>query len=257
MIKNILITGCTQGLGNALAKKFADLNLTVFAVGRNIALLEKLASYSKKIHSISADINTKAGKKIILENIDSVKEISIIHNVAIAEPCMFSSLNENLLRKHIETNYISPAILTQKILPKLQADQRVLHISSSAANLSLPGLMSYCTTKSALEHMTNCLNMELNKQGTYFANLRPGMIDTPMELKFRTSSLNELPQREFYVRAKNENKLIQPEIVAEFIAWVMLKTEDEIFSNTLWNIYNESYQPQWLRDLKFKPIPPS
>jgi NAD(P)-dependent dehydrogenase (short-subunit alcohol dehydrogenase family) len=41
-------------------------------------------------------------------------------------------------------------------------ESRVLHISSAAADLALPGLMFYCTSKAALERATHCFNAEDN-----------------------------------------------------------------------------------------------
>lgn len=49
MITQILITGCTSGLGRAIALNFANQNCIVYAVGRRQALLEELAKESKKI----------------------------------------------------------------------------------------------------------------------------------------------------------------------------------------------------------------
>jgi benzil reductase ((S)-benzoin forming) len=96
--------------------------------------------------------------------------------------------------------------------------------------------MPYCTSKGALEHMTNCFNAEYNKQSIYFANLRPGMIDTNMQEKLRNSNERDLPERQFYLTIKRENKLRTPKIVAEFVKKVMCKTDNLVFSQKLWDI---------------------
>jgi NAD(P)-dependent dehydrogenase (short-subunit alcohol dehydrogenase family) len=242
MINNILITGCTHGLGHALTLRFAKAGIKVYAVGRKQKLLQELAQSSSLIHPIMADIATVSGRKTIAERIKK-EPLSIIHNAAIAKPCPFASLSEELLREHVETNYLAPLLITQQFLTLLK-DQRVLNISSGAASIALPGLMPYCTTKAALEHAGKCLDAEL--QDIYFANLRPGMMNTDMQSNLRASDLNNLPNREYYIQVEKNHKLLAPEATAEFIYWVMLKTDNTEFSQNLWNIYDDSYLGRWL-----------
>lgn len=252
MINTLLITGCSYGLGHALALKFAKDNYHVYAVGRSKNLLQELAKRSSNIVPIVADISTPDGRLAIQNSLDNEKEISIIHNAAIIEPCLFKSIKEALLREYIETNYLAPLLITHSLLSWITKGQRVLHITSGAANLAIPGLLPYCTTKAATQFAMQCLNVEMDSDEVYFANLRPGMIDTPMSSKLRNSDIKKLPSRDFYI--ESEKKLIPPEVVAEFIAWVMIKTDNMTFSKTSWNIYDETYHPYWLPEHVKKPI---
>lgn len=246
MINTLLITGCTYGLGRALALKFAKDNYDVYAVGRSKDLLGELAKMHASIQPIVADITTIEGRETINEYVKQKNSISVIHNAAIAEPCQFSLMSESLLREHIETNYIAPILITQNLLPLLTKGQRILHVTSGAANMAISGLMPYCTTKAAMQLATQCLNAEMKSRGVYCANLRPGVIDTPMESKLRDADVRVLPSRDFYINLAKENKLISPELVAEFVSWVMLKTDDASFNETSWNIYDESHHQYWL-----------
>lgn len=232
MIKRLLITGCSHGLGHELALCFSHLNCLVYAVGRNEILLRELGNQSSLIHPIIADIATEDGREKIYKAIDS-QPLSIIHNAAMAKPAKFDSLPENLLREHFETNFFAPLLITRQLLSLLK-NQRVLHISSGAAHLALPGLMPYCTTKTALEHATMCLNAELNAKEIYFSILNPGMMDTSMAEVFRNSKKESLPDVDFYINAKKENKLVSPRKIADFVAKVILETENTEFSQTKW-----------------------
>ncbi len=247
MINAVLITGCSYGLGNALALKFSKYNCHVYAVGRNRSLLEKLAEKSSNIKPIIADITTKNGRLKIQELMNSEKKsISIIHNAAILEPRIFKLSNEALLREHAETNYLAPLFITHSLLPWIKQGQRILHISSAAANLQIDGLMSYCTTKAAMQFAIECLNVELNSDKIHCANLRPGMLDTPMALKQRSADPKHFPNQDYYLQLYKEKKLIDPEVAAEFVAWVMLKTKASDFSKNAWNIYESWHHRHWL-----------
>ena len=243
MIKKILITGCAQGLGYSLALQFAKEDCYVFAVGRNLKQLQELTKQSSFIQPIVADITTAHGQQKIIETVGN-ESLSIVHNAAIAEPMQFANFSENSLRLHFETNYFAPLLITEKLLPLLKG-QRVLHISSGAASIPLAGLLPYCATKAAMEHTAQCLNAELNAREIYFANLRPGMIDTPMQSRLRNSSEEVLPNRKFYIDAKQAGQLVSPDKVAKFIAWVMLKTANKTFSDSIWNIHDEKNK-EWL-----------
>lgn len=253
MIDTILITGCTDGLGRELALKFAHENYNVYAVGRRGEMLTSLAQESKRIHPIIADITTAEGRNLIVECIGN-KKVSIIHNAVIAEPCQFDSISEELLRKHFETNCISPLLLTQRLLPSLAEGQRILHITSGAAKMPISGLLQYCTTKAAMQLAMDCLNAEMNDKGIYCGNLSPGMIDTPLGSKLRGADVKKLPSRDFYFRAKIENKLIKLSIAAEFVFWVFIKSDNSDFKKNAWNIYDESHQKYWLPQSEAKPM---
>ncbi len=201
-INNILVTGCGSGLGHAIALRLSRAGCHIYAVGRDKRSLEQLSAASQNIHTITADIATYEGRKTITKLINKNNSLSIIHNAAIAIPGLFNSLSEDNFLKHFEINYFAPMLLTQHILPLLANGQRVLHITSGSASMALPGLMPYCTSKAALKHATHCLNMELNSQEIYFANLLPGMIVTPIQSSFRNAEEHDLPNKEFYIHSE-------------------------------------------------------
>ena len=245
MIDALLITGCTQGIGRELACKFSQLGCIVYTVGRDLAALQALEAAHSNIKPIFADIATEVGRTSVVSAMSKQKSFSVIHNASIAKPESFSSMSEALLREHLETNYFAPLLITQQLLPFMTSGQRIMHITSGAANMPLSGLMPYCTSKAAMQLAIQCLNIELNPRGIYCANLGPGMVDTPMQMKFRTTDEQTLPNRQFYINALEKKQLKQPSMVAEFVSWVMLKTEDIIFSKTAWSIDEKSYQKEW------------
>lgn len=246
MISRLLITGCSQGLGRALACEFAQLDCSIYAVSRNEHLLNELANTSHQIHPIVADIATSEGRAAIYKQIDKYSPLSIIHNAAIAVPTQFKSLDEALLREHMEINFFAPLLITQELLPLLSQKQRVLNITSGAASLPLSGLMPYCASKTAIQLAMQCLNVELKSRGIFFSNLSPGMVETAMQEELRNSDERTLPNRDFYRSALKEGKLIPPEIVAKFAAWLMLKTKDVDFTEKVWSIYDQSHHSNWL-----------
>lgn len=249
MQKTILITGCSRGIGRAITLRLAQKNCDILAVARNTHLLQEMAKYSEKIYPICADITESKGREKIYDVVKSKnKPLSIIHNAAIAVPTQFISTDETLFLECIHTNFLAPLLITQQLLPWLP-HERVLHITSGAASLPLAGLLPYCATKAAMQQAIACLNVELNQKNIFCANLRPGIVDTDLVLNFRNTNAEVLPNKDLYVQHAKENKLIAPEVVAEFVSWVLLKTDNQLFSKTLWNIFDVAYHSHWLPSL--------
>jgi NAD(P)-dependent dehydrogenase (short-subunit alcohol dehydrogenase family) len=237
MINTFLITGATKGLGRAIALHLVNLKYRVYAIGRNKLLLDDLAHINPLICPVQCDITKFEDVSNLVKILGQEDSFSIIHNAAIVKPRIFTNDHNNeLLRKQIETNFIAPLNLTQKLLPLLKSGQRVLHISSQAAELALPGLMGYCISKAALEQATRCLNAELADRKILFSIFRPGMVDTPMQDQLRESSLEDLPGRSFYIESYNQEKLNNPGEVAKFVSQVMLHSSDEDYVNTVWDV---------------------
>lgn len=250
--QTLLITGCTKGIGRALAIHFAQQDYKIYAVGRDQDQLSELSTVSNNIHPICTDITSVNGRNAIESALKKEAALSIIHNAGISSSSPFKLMAEQDLRQSFETNFFAPLLLTQQLLSKLKG-QRVLYISTGAAVQNLESKLAYCTSKGAMHHAIQCLNTEFNSHGAYFSNLRPGMVDTNMQAALRETSLDILPSRDFFIRAKEEGKLITPETVAAFVNFVMFKTDPKTFTENFWNIYDEVYHPKWLPEGAIKP----
>jgi len=109
----------------------------------------------------------------------------------------------------------------------------------------ISGLMPYCASKAAMQMAMQCLNEELSTKGIHCGNLRPGMVDTPMQTGLREAGEAVLPTMQGYRDALPAGKWVSPERVAKFAAWVLLKTEDKAFGETWWNIDDDSQLNKW------------
>jgi short-subunit dehydrogenase len=241
-MKTILITGCSAGVGYGLVQKFLANNYNVIAVSRNIKPLEALNN--KLLHIVQADItNADDQAKIVaaLTKIESSETIDIINNAAFGQPETFSTTILDRIRHHFETNLFAPIALLQKVLTQTSIT-RVLNISSGAAEFPLLSLLPYCTSKAAIHHAMKCLNLEY--PNTKFANLRPGMVDTPLQDRWRNVDDSVFPNGNFYAKTKEDKKLISVDTVADYTFWVINQSPD-VFAQD-WNIAKEDDQKYWL-----------
>ncbi len=87
-----------------------------------------------------------------------------------------------------------------------------------------------------------CLNLEY--PNTKFANLRPGMVDTPLQDRWRNVNESVFPNGNFYAKTKEDKRLISVDTVADYTFWVMNQLP-EVFTQD-WNIGKEDNQKHWL-----------
>jgi len=69
-MNSVLITGATSGIGQQLAKDYADSEWEVLACGRNTAALTALKQYSGKIRTLSFDLTDREATLAALEQIE-------------------------------------------------------------------------------------------------------------------------------------------------------------------------------------------
>lgn len=240
-MKNILIIGASAGIGYGIVLKYLAEGYNVYAISRNIDSLIELKSNNYNLHIIQADTTNNIDQVQILERMSIVESFDIINNAAYGSPTTFSQTNFEEIKKHFDTNVFAPLCLIQTLLSQNKIS-KVLNVSSGAAEFPLQSLLSYCSSKAAIHHAMKCLNLEYTN--TKFANLRPGMVDTPLQDRWRNVDDSVFPNGNFYTKSKEDKKLISVNTVADYTFWVMNQSL-EIFAQD-WNIANEVDQKDWL-----------
>ncbi len=234
-----VVTGAGSGIGRALTIELAkNRGKVVLGVGRHKQTLEATrAACPDRIRIVEADVGSEEGRQKIVAALDTYSRIEyLVHNAAVLDPVI--PLKDVTLadwRKHQQINTEGPLFLTQKLLPKLKQG-RVLHISSGAAHHAYAGWGAYCTSKSALHMIWQVWKEELATHSTGVGSLRPGVVDTPMQNKVRAAERTIFPRLDKFVDLKENGKLLDPKTVARFIAQVLIKTSDAVFTEKEWDI---------------------
>lgn len=240
-----VVTGGSSGLGMALAYALADRGQKVLIIGRNENNLLKAADYSSNINFLSADVTSVAERLKIVNYLHDIKSLQgLIHNAGIINPIApLGNISEKDWRLCMTTNLDAPLFLSQALMSKLK-NGRVLHIGSNAAYFPVVGWTAYCVSKAALSMLTKSWQLESNSIAV--ASVMPGIIDTDMQREIRDSQYMDAQKKEFFHRLKKENKLLQPEVVATFLTWLLLDIDKDVFISREWDIYEPSHHSEWL-----------
>ena len=192
--KNIIITGCSSGIGYATALRLNDEGYNVFATCRKEKDLQKLKILGIKAMVLDySDEKTivKASKYILNQFNNNI--YALFNNGAYALPGALEDIPAQALREIIETNLIGYHTLNRLIIPSMRKNGygKIIHCSSVLGFICLPFRGAYNISKWALEGYCDTLRLELDGTGINVISIRPGPINT--KIKDKKSSFADAP----------------------------------------------------------------
>lgn len=177
-----LITGASQGIGEAMARDLALLGYNTILVARRREVLEVLAaeltSMGTESIALPADLSTRAGIDEVVAFM-AAKEISIIINSAgIASFGPFMDQDWNYEVNQFELNATAVHRLTRAALEQMLPRNRgaICNVGSAAGNIPIPNNATYVFTKAGVNAFTEALHYELKKTGISCTLLAPGPV---------------------------------------------------------------------------------
>lgn len=180
MQKVVLITGCSTGIGRALALEFNRNGQRVYATARRRESLAALESAG--IRALALDVNDDASidaaVAVVREEAGHVDVL--VNNAGLPQVGAAVDLTRGDLRQHYETNVISPVIVTAKFLPLMRAavakggHATLANVGSIVGLVTTPFAGAYCSSKAALHALTDALRMELAPFGIDVTAIQPG-----------------------------------------------------------------------------------
>jgi NAD(P)-dependent dehydrogenase (short-subunit alcohol dehydrogenase family) len=174
----VLITGCSSGIGLALANELGQRGQRVFATARKLSALSGLSA--PKLESLSLDVTDQASiSAAVARVIERAGRIDVLINNAGFNP--FGPLAEIPLadaRRLFETNLLGPLALIQAVFPHMAArgSGRIVNLSSVVGVLPTPFAGVYCASKAGVHMMSEVLRMEVAPFGIEVIEVQPGAV---------------------------------------------------------------------------------
>ena len=182
----ILITGSSSGFGRLFAETLARRGHTVLATmrdphGRNAANASALRS-TPGIHVLEMDVaNDDSVNRCVDAALQQAGRIDVaINNAGYAVIGLTETCTTDQVRQIFDTNFLGAVRVNRAVLPTMrrQCSGLLMHISSGAGRVILPGFGHYCASKFALEAMAESYHYELAGQGIESCIVEPGAYKT-------------------------------------------------------------------------------
>src|SRR5690606_26051883 len=117
----------------------------------------------------------------------------------------------------LQLNVTAAMVLTGhfvKATQDLGATRRILNISSGAGRGAVAGWGVYCASKAALDMYSRCVKLEQGPNGARIVSLAPGVIDTAMQARIRTTDPAVFPTLSRFTELHAKGQLSAPDAVA-------------------------------------------
>ncbi len=242
MNRTVLITGCSTGIGRALAQAFNKKGDTVIATARRLESLDELKAQGCETESL--DVTNADSIDQLVKHIEARHgHIDIlINNAGIATMGPMAEIPADKLRQQFETNVIAPTVMVQQCLPLLRQSQQamIINIGSISGVLTTPFAGPYCASKAAIHSISEAMRLELAPFGIRVVTVQPGGIQSNFGENASADVAEWLDENSLYAPIRNgimarANASQDKATPAEEFARTLVQSVEKDSSST-WNI---------------------
>ena len=188
-----LITGCSTGLGRALAEAVLASGHNAVVTARNVDAVQDItAGFPDTALPLALDVTDKAqiaaAVKQAEEKFGSIDVL--VNNAGYGYRAAVEEADDGDIRRLFDTNFFGAVDMVKAVLPGMRTNKAgsILNISSIGARITPPGSGYYAATKAALEGMSGSLRNELKPLGINVTAIEPGGFRTDFAGRSLTQS---------------------------------------------------------------------
>ena len=225
--KIALVTGASSGIGRATAEALAGEGAKVGLVARRKDALSEVSSSIERNGGsalpLAGDVTREDDlQRIMTELTSEYGGLDVLVNAAgIIGFGTIENTTPEAWRQMFDINVFAVFRLTQLALPHLIARKGNVVVVSSVNGLrSFPGVLAYCSSKSAADQLIRCAALELAAKGVRVNAVNPGVVETNLH---RAGGLDQEAYQAFLERSKSTHPLGRvgrPEELADLILFL-------------------------------------
>lgn len=218
--KVVVITGASSGIGEAMAKLYAQMGAKVVLGARSEEKLKQLTEQiisagGQATYSVTDVTVAEECKRLIDKAVDTFGGIDVlICNAGISMRAIFDDVDLSVLHRLMDVNFWGTVYCSKYALPYLQQSKGSLVGISSVAGLhGLPGRTGYSASKYAMTGLLETIRIENLKKGLHVMVACPGF--TASNVRFSALVADGSQQGS---TPREEGKMMTAEQVARIVA---------------------------------------
>lgn len=174
---NVLITGATGGIGQAIARAFAQRGARLVLTGRRAEVLEPLATEVGG-RAISCDLSNHGEVERLLAEVADAELDVVVANAALPASGVFTERTQAEIDRMLEVNLRAPIALARALAPGMAQRRRghFVFISSLSGKAASPASSIYSATKFGLRGFALGIREDLRADGVGASVVLPGFI---------------------------------------------------------------------------------
>jgi NAD(P)-dependent dehydrogenase (short-subunit alcohol dehydrogenase family) len=228
--KIAVVTGGSRGLGRNMALRLAEKgNDIILTYNSNKTEADKVVAgirdMGRKAEAMQLDTADSKGLDAFLKKVSehleqhtgSDKFDFLVNNAGTAAHHPIAETPEQTIDEMYNIHLKGVFLLTEKSIPYLNDNGRIINISSGLTRFSLPGYAAYASMKGAIEVFTRYLAKELGSRGITANTVAPGLTETDFTRPFLPSSEEGMQKVESIFAL---GRVGRPEDIGGVVAWL-------------------------------------
>jgi short-subunit dehydrogenase len=183
--KVVVVTGASMGIGEAIAKVFADAGASVVLLSRDASRAEAArhrVGHTDRTLALACDVRNR-------EEIDRALALTLHHfdrvdvwvnNAGVGIRDSVADMETSALRELFETNFFATIACMQAVVPAMREEGggSIINISSVAGHIPVPFMALYSASKFAVNAIGKGARLELERDRINVVTVCPGYVST-------------------------------------------------------------------------------
>lgn len=203
MLKTVIITGGSRGIGAAIVNLLAKENYNIvlnYNKSEEIAkkMQKEFTSLGKTVEIFKADVSKREEVKKLVEF--TIKKFGIIdvliNNAGISQTKLFTDITDEDWNNMLNVDLNSVFYMTQEVAPYMVHEKQgcIINISSIWAMVGASCEVHYSVAKAGVDAMTKSLAKEFGPSNIRVNSIAPGIIDTDMNKYLSEQELEQIKE---------------------------------------------------------------